>query len=148
MISDIEKAVDRIAKEHYEGTLPNHHVDPNCDTCAAIANARYAIGSHEEEEDRSIRVVIGEILPLIPVDTPNEDDDFTELKGELESCGGEWFSAPEIEMPLWLGVATSLESWLDRPARDWPEWKWQVLAVFSGQSEATLRASLPDEVPE
>lgn len=82
---------------------------------------------------RNIREVIKQIIPLIPVDTQNPDDDFTELQGNLESFGGLWFTAPECEMPLWIGLATTLEEWLEEPKEDWPEWKWRVLSVFTGK---------------
>lgn len=98
---------------------------------------------------RKIREVLKQIIPLIPADLPEEDsdDDYIGLKGELESVAGDWFSAPEIEMPLWIAVATSLETWLEEPKRNWPEWKWEVLAIFSGRpfSKRLVMDSLPEE---
>lgn len=92
-------------------------------------------GKHSQPSfPRSVREVIKQIIPLIPVDTPNPEDDFTELKSELEKFTGLWFAAPEAEMPLWIGLATTLEDWFGEPQRDWPDWKRQVLAIFTGSA--------------
>lgn len=84
---------------------------------------------------RSVHEVIKQIIPLLPVDTPDPDDDFTEFKEELEKFAGAWFTAPECEMPLWIGLATTLEEQMGEPKEDWPEWKRQVLAIFSGSPD-------------
>lgn len=84
---------------------------------------------------RDFRETIKEILPLIPVDTPDPEDDYSELKRDLEEIGGAWYAAAEIEGPaLWMGAAGMLEEWLGepKPVPEWPEWKWQVLSVFTG----------------
>lgn len=84
-------------------------------------------------KQRNIREIIKQIISLLPVDTPNPDDDFSSVREEIERFVGSWFAAPEIEMPLWIGLATTLEEYLGEPKEDWPEWKRQVLAIFSGQ---------------
>lgn len=81
---------------------------------------------------RNIHEIIKQIIPLLPVDTPDPDDDFTEFKEELERFAGAWFVAPECEMPLWIGLATTLEEQMGEPKADWPDWKRKVLAIFSG----------------
>lgn len=88
-------------------------------------------GQHQARQ-RNIQEVIKQIIPLLPVDTPNPDDDFTPFKEELERFAGAWFVAPECEMPLWIGLATTLEEQMGEPKEDWPDWKRQVLAIFSG----------------
>lgn len=80
---------------------------------------------------RNIREVIKQIIPLLPVDTPDPEDDFTPLKEEMEKFAGAWFVAPEAEMPLWIGLATTLEEWFGEPTEHWEDWKRQVLAIFS-----------------
>lgn len=87
----------------------------------------------EAKPSRNIREVLRQIVPLIPVDTPDPEEDYTELKQQIEDCAGDWYGAPEIEMPLWMGAAGVLNEWLETPSKDWPEWKWQVLTLFTGK---------------
>lgn len=141
----ITTAIDRVARRHWESA--GHRFDTGCVVCMGLQDARDT--ASRVLQQRNIRDVIKQIIPLIPANLPDDqaDDDFIELRQELESCAGDWFSAPEIEMPLWIGLATTLEQWLDSPKRDWPEWKWQVLAIFSGPvfSRRLVMDSLPEE---
>jgi hypothetical protein len=82
---------------------------------------------------RNFRDVIAQILPLIPVDTSDENDDFTELRNDLIRITSDWYKGAEIDgAPLWMGAASILEQWLEDPQPDWQEWKWQVLSIFTG----------------